>query len=364
MSIINLPGKKEVIGVDLGTSAVKILEMKVSGNRISVLNYIQEDISALGIEEKSPEERSQTYINVLKKMINAQKFSTKNCAFSVSGSSVIVRLVKFPKMSKDDLEKSLQFEAEPHIPFDIQEVAMDTQIIGEVEEGEQTRMETVLVAGKKETIQEKLAIIEKAGLSPSVIDVDAFAVENAYEMVYKDAAEHMVMLVNIGATTTNICIIENGAAKVVRDLYTAGNSFTRAIQNSMQIATANAEELKKKFGLGGDTGNDEQKTGEQIYNVIYPVVRELISEIQRSVDFFTSQKGGDAANVEKIILTGGSANLKGLPEIINSELRIPVELFKPLENADVSSCRGNIDKDSPSLSVVTGLALRKPGDTV
>ena len=370
MPLLSLPGKKEVLGVDLGTSIVKILELRIVGNKISVLNFVSEDIGVQGIDEKSPEEKKQSYINILKKLSTSKKWTTKNCAASISGSSVIVRLVKFPKMSTSDLEKTLQFEAEPHVPFNIQEVDMDTQIIGDVEEDNQVKMETVLVASKKETIQEKVEIIEKAGLNPSIIDVDAFAVENAYEFIHKEAKEQVVLLVNIGAATTNLNIIENGVAKVVRDLYTAGNSFTRAIQSNMQISTEEAEKLKKEYGLISSPGAEQSiddigesdETGSQIYNILYPVVRELNSEIQRSIDFFTGQQSARGVNIEKIVLSGGSAELKGLPELINTELRIPVEIFRPLEKAGVSGVTKDIDINSPSLAVVCGLAMRKIGD--
>ncbi len=370
MKLLSFSGKKDVLAVDLGTSEVKVLELKVSDDKISVIAFAKENISSLGIEEKSPEEKKQAYINVLKKLISSKKFSTKNCAISISGSSVIVRFVKFPKMNESDLEKTLQFEAEPHIPFDIQKVDMDTQIIGDIEEDHQIKMETILVASKKETIQEKVDIIEKAGLNPAIIDVDAFAVENAYEIINKEAASLMIILVNIGAAITNISIIENGIAKVVRDLYTAGNSFTRVIQNNRQISFSEAEELKKEYGLSG--GGKENKSLEnlssgedmasQIYNILYPVVRELNSEIQRSLDFFTAQQKDKMLNIEKIILSGGSANLKNLSEIISSELRLPVEIFRPLENAEFLSSVENEDMKSPALAVLTGLAIRKIGD--
>lgn len=365
---MSLIGKKDVLGIDIGSKVIKVLDLKISPGKISAVNYAEYDIGSQGIDEKSPEERKQAYITALKELIGSRKFTTKNASISVSGSSVIVRFVKFPKMSKSDLEKTIQFEAEPHIPFDIQEVYLDTQIIGDVEEDEQIKMETVLVASKKDIIQEKIEIIEKAGCRPAIIDVDAFALGNAYEFVHKEASDEMVMLVNIGAAITNICIVEKGVSKVVRDLFTAGNSFTRAIQDNMHVATEKAEEIKMRYGLSGGKENGagseagEASVGLQIYNILLPIVKELNSEIQRSIDYFTGQQTAQEVNIGKIILSGGSANLKGLPELINSDLRIPVEVFRPLEHADTSSLKENIDVASPSLAVVTGLAIRKIGD--
>ena len=358
-------GKKDILGIDIGANVVKVLEMKASGKKISVINYAEEVLEAIALEEKAPEERKKMYVSALKKIVKNNKFATKNAAISVSGSSVIVRFVKFPKMSASELEKTLQFEAEPHIPFDIQEVYMDTQVIGDVEEDDQTKMETVLVASKKTTIDEKIDIIEKAGFKPAVIDVDAFALQNAYESINRVSSEELVLLINIGASITNICILDNGISKVVRDLYTAGNSFTRAIQEEMQNSAEQAEDIKIKYGLIGDKSmqdDEDESKGLEVYNILQPVVKELNSEIQRSLDYFMGQQAASDINVNKIVLSGGSANMKGLPEMISSDLNIPVEIFRPLENAEVASS-SEVNIMSPSLAVVAGLALRKIGDS-
>ncbi|MFH1415721.1 MAG: type IV pilus assembly protein PilM [Elusimicrobiota bacterium] len=357
-------GKKGILGIDIGSKVIKILELNVSGKKVSVTNYAEYDIGSQAVEEKSPEERKQAYADSLKRLVSNKKFSTKNAAISVSGSSVIVRFVKFPKMSAGDLEKTLQFEAEPHIPFDIQEVYLDTQIIRDIEEEEEVKMETVLVASKKETVQDKIDIIQAAGFNPKVIDVDAFAVENAYEFMNSGAPGDVVMLINIGASITNISIVENGVSKVVRDLYTAGNSFTHAIRELMQNTLEEAEQLKIKYGMLRGAGENEGEggMGEQVFNIMYPVVKELNSEIQRSIDYFSGQQAAGGMNIKQIILSGGSAGMKGLPELITSDIRIPVSIFSPLKNADKSSLKDKIDVNSPALAVVTGLALRKAGD--
>ena len=365
MSLLSFGAKKDVLGIDIGASTVKILELNVSSGKINVLNFAHEDVGVLGIEDKSPEERKQIYINTVKKLVDSHKFTTKNAAVSISGSSVIVRFVKFPKMSEADFKKTLLFEAEPHIPFDIQDVDIDAQIIGDVEEEDQIKMETVLVASKKETIRDRIDIIEKAGLKPAIIDVDTFALGNAYELIYKDAANKVVMLLNVGASTTNISIMEKGISKVVRDLYVAGKNFTRAIQNEMQITREKAESLKIKYGLSALSGKPVDDMAGQIHGILNPIIRELNSEVQRSIDYFTGQQvSGSEANIEKIILSGGSAKMIGLAEAVSAELRIPVEIFSPLENANVSSVKGasNMDFSSPALAVVTGLAARRIGD--
>ncbi|MGM0441380.1 MAG: type IV pilus assembly protein PilM [Elusimicrobiota bacterium] len=372
MSIFPFAGKKEVVGIDLGTSNIKLLELKSSDDQLLVKNFAQKNIADRGVWDRSPQERKQIYIEELKGILADNSFGTKNAAVSISGSSVIVRFVKFPKMSPEDLQKTLQFEAEPHIPFNIQEVDMDTQIIGDVEVDGQMMMETILVASKKDVIQEEVEIIEQAGLKPSIVDVDAFALENAYDLVNKEASPNMIVLVNIGASTTNISIIEEGVSKVVRDLYTAGRTLTRAIMDELNLEGPDpAEKLKIKYGLTGKNNAGEQEPAEsgksedeaaQVYEILYPVVRELNSEIQRSIDYFSGQQADHEVNIEKIVLSGGTASLKGLSDFVEEDLGIPVEIFRPLQNANIDKVNGDIEKKSPAYAVITGLASRKIGD--
>ena len=171
----------------------------------------------------------------------AKKIGVKKVATSVSGNAVIVRYVKFPKMSPSELEKTIQFEAEPYIPFDIRDVNISTHILGDVTEEGQPKMETVLVAAKKELLQERLDILQGAGFKVGIIDVDSFCIENAYEVNREKEKTETVMLINIGATTSNINILENGTSKVVRDLFVAGDNFTKAIQRSLRIEFQEAE---------------------------------------------------------------------------------------------------------------------------
>ncbi|NLB35347.1 MAG: type IV pilus assembly protein PilM [Elusimicrobia bacterium] len=350
-----LPGRKNVIGVDIGSSSVKLLELKATGARINPVSYAEEKIS-LDIELKSPDERRQHYVSALKKALARGKFKTKNAAVSLSGNSVIVRFVQFPKMSQEELKKTLQFEAEPHIPFDIADVYLDAQIIGDIEEDGQIQMETILVAAKKELVEYKLDLLEAAGLRPSVVDVDAFAVENAYEALHKDEANQTIMILNIGASVTNINIIDQGVSKVVRDINIAGNSFTKAINTALQIDLNKAEALKKKYGL---TGKGESDIPKRIQQALLSSVGGLISEVDRSLDFFAGQSAGRGSSVDYILLSGGSSALKGLASLIKKEINLPVKVFNPFIGTEFASSDGVL---LPSLAVVTGLALRKIGD--
>lgn len=351
--------KKETLGVDLGTYNIKVVQLKGSGDRYSSIKYGIEPLSVGATSEVSPQERKTLMVEALKKILEREKFTAKDAVTSVSGNAVIVRYVKFPQLSREDLEKTIQFEAEPYIPFDIKEVILGFQIIGEVVEENQKKMETILVAVKKDAIQSQIEILNEVGLRPVVIDVDAFAIENAYTVNQKGLKE-TVVFVNIGASTTNISIVENGLSKVVRDIFIAGNSFTKSLQRNLQLDFKTAEEMKKKYGVVPDgTGNEEAS---RVSTVLVPMARDLVNEVSRSIDFYQTQEVEKPIN--RVLLTGGGSNLPGLDKIFSEKLNLNVQIYNPIEKiTDVESSQK--DKGlSSTLTVAVGLATRKEGDTV
>ncbi|OGS21557.1 MAG: hypothetical protein A3J83_06930, partial [Elusimicrobia bacterium RIFOXYA2_FULL_40_6] len=291
--------------------------------------------------DSNPIEKKSLIASLIRDYIKQEKLSTKNAAISVSGSSVVVRYVKFPKISKEDLAKSIQFEAEPYIPFDIKEVNLGFYIIGEITEDGQKKTETVLVAAKKDIIQTKIEILQEAGINPIIIDVDAFALESSYEINKDPQAQEMVIMVNIGANVTNVTIIENGISRVVRDIFIGGNTFTKALQKNYQSDFKKAEELKRKFGLlvtveDKETAlKEDNKDALQISNMLTPVAHDLLSEIHRSIDFFYSQRGEQQV-LNRVLLCGGTSALKNIDKYFSQELKLQTEIFNPLRKVDKS----------------------------
>ncbi len=356
---------KNLIGLDIGSHGIKLVLLKGSGRKFSLVKCVNQPFSAVSISELSPEERMNLMVGDLKKIISENKITVKKVATSVSGNSVIVRYVKFPKMPPADLAKSIQFEAEPYIPFDIREVNISTHVIGDVMEENVQKMETVLVAAKKDILQERMAVIEGAGLKPTVIDVDAFALENVYELVRQEDEEdtETVMIFDIGAATSNINILEKGVSKVVRDLFIAGNSFTNAIQKGMQVDFNTAEQMKKEKGI---IMQDEEKPIEDEADIQFsmsmmPVLQELVGEVQRSIDYYQAPTEGEV-RVERIILSGGSALLKNIDKYLSKELNISVEICNPFVNINIKEHPGEFEEKAPVFAVALGLALRSEGD--
>jgi len=368
--ILDLFGAKNILGIDIGSFNIKIVQLKnTKENKWLLVNW---GLIPLPDEVFSPElneeDKKRIIASLIKSYINERKIKTKNVAVSVSGSSVIVRFVKFPKITKEELSKSIQFEAEPYIPFDIKEVNLSFFILDEeiVEEG-QKKTEVVLIAAKKDIIKDRIDIIEYAGLRPLIIDVDAFALEASYELIRDPQNPETVIIINIGASVTNINIIENNVSRIVRDILYGGNTFNRALQKNLGCDLKTSEELKKRYGLIFTPEDKEKALAEnnkealQISNILVPVSRDLLSEIHKSIDFYYSQKG-EQQTISRAIISGGGACMKNIDKFFSQELKLPVDIFNPFEKIEGS----NIIEPRqylPFFSIATGLATRKYKDT-
>lgn len=365
---INLPSlpafkKRDAYAIDIGTSAIKILYLKQTGNSYALLKWTHIPLNDVGTE-LSPQDRKNIAVTRIAEFIAREKLPTKNVIASVSGNQVIVRYVKFPKLSREELTKTIQFEAEPYIPFDIREVDLSFHVLGDVMEDGQKKMDTILVAAKKEVIQGRLEILNDLNLRPVVIDLDVFALQNAYELNNPAAVDEIVLLINIGASVTNMAIVEKQVSRVVRDVFIAGNSFTKAVQRNLACDMKTADEMKAKYSIlvtaeeKEKTLSENQKEALQVSSAVTPVAKELLGEIQRSIDFFVSQN--PEKTIQRILLSGGTAQLKNLDKYISNALKVPVEIFNPMK----AIAGGEVIPEdmATGFAVAAGMAVRREND--
>lgn len=358
-----LSGDRDLVGLDIGSHSIKIVWLRQEGKELKLKAW---GVVPLSFKpEASPDERKFQTAEVVKDLFSKKAIPLKNVATSVSGNAVIVRYVKLPKLSKQELGLTLSMEAEPFIPFDIKDVALGCHILEDVIEEGQKKMSVVLVAAKKDFIKDRMDTIIAAGLKPLVIDVDAFALETVMEKTAGAGSQGALLLLNIGHRTTNLSIIEKGVTYVVRDIFVAGGTLDKAIQKILPVDPAKAEELKKTRGILLSTEEKEAAIQEDdkealaVSKAVSAVARDLAGEISRSVDFYLSQ--GTERSIARIILSGGVANLKNLPQFLSSEFKVPVEVLNPL--SFLKEQGADVPKDVlPSLSVAAGLALRRRGD--
>ena len=357
-------GSRDVLGVDLGSYAVKIAQIQQEAGASSLKAWGYLPLTAA--PDAPPEEKKQQAINALRGFMIQKGLNTKEAATALSGNSVIVRYVKFPRLTKAELSATLATEAEPFIPFDINEVQLGFDILNEIVEEGQKKMEAVLVAAKKDLVSSRLDILQAAGLTPAIMDVDSFALENVHERVRDPRAEAGAALyLNIGHMVTNLSIIENGVTRVVRDIFVSGNTLTKAIMKAFPYDYAKAEEVKKIHGIIVDPAEKEkalqegQREALGVSQAVTAVVKDLVAEVHRSVDFYLSQ--GPERSIGRIVLSGGTARLKNLSKHLSAELKVPVSVLNPF--AFLKSAPADFPEDlEPSFGVAAGLALRRNND--
>ncbi len=355
---------KEIVGIDIGSYAVKIVCFAADKKKTRLKDWGHIPLSIKA--DTPPEEKKAIISGEIKNYLKKKGIQAQYAASSISGNAVIVRYVKLPKLGRKELALTLNVEAEPFIPFDIKDVNLTYYVLNDIMEEGQPKMETVLVAAKKDAVMDKIDILSDAGLDPLIVDVDSFALETLYGMLNPQPDESATLLLNIGHKVTNLSIISQGATRVVRDIFIAGGTFDKAVQKMLKTDApgSGAEALKRSKGL---LVSDEDKAaaidafdkeGIAVSKAATGVLKDLHTEVSRSIDFYLSQ-GGDHS-ISKIMLSGGIANLGGIAGFMSGEFKVPVEVVNPF--SFLPDC-GNIPKEVlPSLAVAAGLALRKLKD--
>jgi type IV pilus assembly protein PilM len=358
---------KSIVGLDIGTSSVRVLEAHQNGTKWVVQGAGWVDLPKEALETTKPEARQAFLQDAIKKLFKDTGIKSRNVVTSLSGDSVIVRYVKLPFMSAEELRGAIATEAEQYIPLNIDQVILDFQILGEVQEEGQKKLDVLLVAAKNEAVDQHLSALKMAGLTPRIIDVDAFALQNAYELSRAEGGEETVALLNIGASLTTLNVIEGNMTRFTRDIAVAGNDFTREVQKEFNLRFSEAEELKKAqgsitmeeddLGLGSMADKDDRVM--RMSDAMMPVLNKLLGEVRRSFDFYETQSR--KKTVERIVLTGGTARLKNLNRFLANKLGIPVEHMAPFRNVEMG--RGvdmeRITEQDCRLGICLGLAMRR-----
>lgn len=346
-------GRKNIIGLDIGSKHVKAVQLKEEKGVYH--------LERLGVTALQPELvvdgaiiDSSRVVEVVNELISNTDINVKDVTLSVAGhSSVIIKRVSLPQMSEDELEESIRFEAEQYIPFDIEDVNLDFQILGPGQE--ESMMDVLIVAVKKDKINEYVMVAKDAGLNPVIVDVDAFALENMYELNYETSDESNVALVNIGASMININILKGGMSVFTRDSSVGGNLLTEALQREFTLSFQDAEKLIQEEEIEG-VSKDEASA------VLNSAFTDIITEISRSFDYFRDTTNYE--NIDEIILCGGVALTKNFVTLLSERVGIDAKIVEPFRNVDVPVSFDNeyINSVAPIVSVAVGLAIRRIGD--
>jgi len=346
--------KKNVIGLDIGSSSIKLVELSEGKSGLKLQN--------LGISPLPPEAivdgalmDSVTITDTIRELITTSKVKTKEVVTSVSGHSVIVKKVSLPFMTEGELEESIRWEAERYIPFDINDVNIDFQTFGANPENPEV-MDVVLVAAKKDIINDYVSVIMEAGLNPVIIDIDAFALENMLALNYDMEKEEVMAIANVGATTTNINILKGHVSGFTRDIFKGGNQITEDIQRQLHVDFDEAERIK----IGSKVDVTSRSL---VQNLLKTASETLAVEIRNSLDFFQSTTTYE--KISKLYLSGGGAKIQGFDSILQQEIGIPVEVVNPFTKIEYSEKNFDVEylrEIGPVMAVGVGLASRKVGD--
>ena len=342
--------KKDIVGLDIGSSSVKLVELKGSKRGYALKNLGESLLPPEAIVNKvitNPD----PIIDAIISLVDDLNVKNKNVAIGVSGHSVIIKKVSMPKMSDKELREAIPWELEQYIPQSVEDVNYDFQILpGENAEG---NMEVLIVAAKKDIANSYINLVTDSGLNPVLVDVDVFALENMFDANYIEMLG-LVALVNVGASIINVNILKDGVSIFTRDITTGGNHFTEMIQKEFDVNYEEAE--KMKYNLGSQSSSELNRVASEFNNMI-------CGEIKRTLDFFTNTIWKE--KVTNILLGGGSSKVPSMQDVLQTLTGSTVEILNPFRNISYSSKdfdSGYINDIGQKMSIATGLAIRKVGD--
>ncbi len=344
--------KKEMVGIDIGSSSVKAVQLKNIKGSLQLLS--------VGILPLPPEAivdntlmDSTSIATVVRNLVASLGIKVRDVVCSISGNSVIIRKIVLPAMSQNDLEEQISWEAEQYIPFDIRDVNLDFQILSP-DSHDPSRMNVLLVASKKEIIEDYVGVFSEAGLRLSVVDVDSFAVQNAFEANYDYNSDEIIALINIGASVLNFNVIKDGISLFTRDVQLGGNLYTEEIQKQVGLSSEDAEVAKLLAHESADAA---------LRTVILKVNETIAQEIIRSFDYYNSSAGDD--RISRVFMSGGCSKTYGLIDTVSRKLGLSIEVLNPFTRLVYSEKDFDpeyLQEIGPLMVVPIGLAMRRVGD--
>ena len=346
-----------MVGVDIGTASIKVCQVKETRKGLGLVRLGYAPLGPQVIVDGQVMD-SAAVVETLQKVFHDAKIRQKECALSVSGQSVIIRKITVPMMTEAELEEQIQWEAEQHIPFDIKDVHVDYQVLRR--RAEASQMDLLLVAAKRDQIEEYAQLARNAKLKPMVCDIDAFTVQNLFEYSRTLPQDQTIALINIGASLSSLNIIANGVSAFTREIANGGNGITEEIQKQLNVPHDQAEAYKCGGSASADDPSRAGMVPQQVVQVIEAVSDTIAAEIQRSLDFFMATSG--EGEIARIYVTGGSANLAALARAIERRARVSVETWSPVEKLTIEAKEVDpmlLQARAAQLSVALGLSLRK-----
>jgi type IV pilus assembly protein PilM len=340
---------KNLVGVDIGASSIKVVQLKEARKKLQIVRW--------GFAHLPPQTIIDGHVmnagavtEALARIFTDNKIQQKDVAIGVYGQSVIVRKITVPMMTPAELDEQIHWEAEQHIPFDIKLMSIDYEVLRRRPEAGQ--MDLLLVAAKKDEINDYASILREAKLKPAVVDINAFTIQNIFEHQYGLPPDGTIALLNVGAAVSSLNIVSKGVSAFTREITNAGNTITEEVRKTLNCSYEQAEAYKMG---GGPT----QIVPQEVTQIVNQACQGLAGEIQRSLDFYLATSGEQ--EISRIYVSGGSAYLAPLTQAIERRARVPVQLFDPMVNLGVDAKFVNepqLRSMAAQMVVALGLSLR------
>lgn len=353
--------KDHLVGLDIGSQSIKVAEIKTSKNTRTLKKFGMTEL-APGLIEEGAINDPQAVADSIRQLFKTHSIREKKVALSIGGYSIIIKKINLQKTGEEQLLETIHFEAEQYIPFDVNDVNLDFQILGESEHNPE-QMNVLLVAAKKELINDYINLVQMAGLEPAIIDVDAFALQNVYESSYAPREEWededdipAVALIDIGASKTSLNILKGITSLFMRDISLGCSLINQKIASQCDCSLEEAERIKRDDPSG-------RISAEDLAAVISEMSDEWIDEIRRALDFYYSSFPDD--RIERIVLSGGGSKMPEIRERLVSETGADVEIIKPFGNLNINDegfDASYLEQIAPQAAIAMGLALRRVDD--
>jgi len=342
---------KPLLGIDITATAIKLLELSKSGGKYRIESYSVEPLPANSVVEKNIAD-ADAVGEAIGKAVKKSGTRIKEGAAAVAGSAVITKVITMPAdISDDDMESQIQLEADQYIPFPLEEVNMDFEIMGPTE-GSEGQVNVLLAASRSENVDLRIAALEVGGLEAKIVDVEAFALENTVGMMADDlfsgGADKVIAVADVGSAVTTFSVLENLKIVYSREQAFGGAQLTEDIQRRYGLSYEEAGLAKKQGGLPDNYGPE----------VLEPFKESMAQQISRAQQFFFSSSS--IAQIDHLILAGGCASIDGITDIVEAAVGVPTIVANPFANMTLSSRipAQALSNDAPSLMVSCGLALR------
>jgi type IV pilus assembly protein PilM len=363
--------KKTSIGLDIGSNSIKCVELEKSDNVVTLKNFVIQPIYADDVRydpEKEDVSQAASALSVAIREMGLTPKNVKGLISSLNGSAVNVKQIRTVPLTDEELETSLRFEARKHLPVTGSQMILDYQVLdlgngdekGKKKEKDSGELDVLLVVTSQKAFQRHVSILQQIELTPGIVDVEILAILNSYLYFNTVRRDEMYVFLNIGAERTNLAIFDPVGLFFARDLAFAGNHFTDDLIKMYEVDYDVAERIKREKGIFPSDNQDQAgssiKMGGSISIAEKPVYESLLDEIHRSLRYYFKECGKN--NFAKVILTGGSAKIPNIDSYLTEELNLPVEIYNPLRNLEISDELNMEYSSEPQLAQAIGLALR------